>query len=307
MKFKCSKRSIFVLFLTLLITSILFSVPKRTSKISRAMHHMNSDDRHYLTIFLRSVLFSDSFAYLLFGSKPISITNFEKSFPFAFSRHFGAKSDFDINKGLKVFRRHENLFSSENIIVHFSEDAEMIDFLMINKRNLLKTLQEHIDDFKQVLGSEITPESLFTQLTEMNEIHDLFDVIDNHAALFGILLGYGRENSWLFHQKSMLFRKMNQFKPPLKQDSSLEEKFAEIDRKGEPFNDIPREGKYILQSPLIPLPQFMAVPTSLETKKLKKKYKREREEIKKIFAKQGLIEGTFEQLMEERHEIPLNH
>ncbi len=284
--------------LFLIGSTLVFILPKKVARSTKALGHLSLEDRRYLTIFLRSILFADSFAYLLFGSKSVAITNFDKFFPFAFSRHFAAKSDFDINKGLEVFRKNEHLFSSENIIVCFDEDAELIDLLMINKKNLLRTLEEHIEDFRQVLGPGTTTKSLFTQITTTSGIYDLLKIIDHHDALFGILLGYGRDNAWLFNEKSTISEKLNEFRPPLKRDSSLEKKLAEIVQKTTPFNDVPREWKYVLQCPRIPLPQFMADLNSQETKMLKERYNKEREGLYKIFARQGLVEATFEQLMD---------
>lgn len=260
---------------------------------------MSPDERYFLSTFLRGILFSDDFSYLLFGSKPIAAGDVEKPTSFYFSSHCLSPSNLKIGKGFEVFKKNQHLFSSSNIIVHLSEDADYYDLVMINKKNLLKTLEQHINDFKQVLGPEITTEYLFTQITENAGIQGLVKVINYHEALLGILLGYGRNNAWLFHQKSTMSRRMNQFEPLLKWDGTLEKKFAEEVQKMTFFSDDPHEYKYTAKSPRLPLPHFMADPNSLETKMLKEQYGKERENMKRLFAKQNYVEATLQKLMGE--------
>jgi hypothetical protein len=200
------------------------------------------------------------------------------------------------SKGLEIFKKNQHLFSSENIIVRFSEDEEATYVLMINKQNLLKTLKEHIDDFKEVLGSDTTVESLFAQITDNN--YSFVDVIKDHDALVGILLGYGRNNAWLFHRKNTIRRKLREFNPPLKREGALEKEFTDVVKKITFFTKEAREYKYILKSPRIPLLHFMADPNSLETKELTQQYEKERREIKRRFAKQNYVEAALEQLMD---------
>ena len=194
-----------------------------------------------------------------------------------------------------IFKKNQHLLSSGNIIVRFSEDEEATYVLMINKKNLLKTLKEHISDFKQVLGPDATVESLFTQITDRD--YSFVDVIKDHVALVGILLGYGRNNAWQFHRKNTIRHKLREFKPPIKRDGLLEKEFAEIVEKTTSFSEDNHEYKYILKSPRIPLLHFCADPNSVETKSLLEQYEKERREIKRLFAKRNYVEATLEQLM----------
>lgn len=162
------------------------------------------------------------------------------------------------------------------------------------KKNLQRNLKEHINDFQQVLRQEATAESLFARLTG-NE--DLVEVVNSHQALLGILLGYGRENAWLFYQKDKL-RSMSRFAPPMKKDDSIDKQLAQIVQKADSFSEDLHEWKYILKCPRLPLPHFMADPNSLETKKLKKRYEKERQKMKKLFAQENYVEATLQKLMD---------
>jgi hypothetical protein len=295
MKFK---KLIIALFLLILIGNAIAFLPRKASRSSfKALGQMSSEERDYLATFLHILLFSDNFAYLLFGSKPIAIAGFEKLSRFTISHDYRSALNLKIIKGFELLKKNQYLFSCSNIIVYFDEDESNLFILMINKKNLLKTLEESIDDFRQVLGSETTVKSLFTRIIGGEEY--LADVIKNHEALLGILLGYGRNNAWLFHEYGTICRRLSRFEPPMKGDSLLEKRFNEINQKTGGFSEDFQECKYILKSPYISLPHFMADFNSLETKKLKESYEKERENMKKLFAKQNYVEATLLKLMDE--------
>jgi hypothetical protein len=257
---------------------------------------MSPEDRYYLATFFRILLFSDDFSYLLYGTKPVACADFEKPTSYYFSDVCLSPLSLKASKGLQIFKKNQHLFSSGNIIVRFSEDEEATYVLMINKKNLLNTLKEHINDFKQILGPAATVESLFTQITDRD--YSFVDAVKDHDALVGILLGYGRNNAWLFHRKNTLRHKLREFKPPIKRDESLEKEFTEIVKKTTSFTNEAREYKYILKSPRIPLLHFMVDPLSLETKSLLEQYEKERKEMRRLFAKRNYVEATLEQLMD---------
>jgi hypothetical protein len=269
---------------------------KKTSCSFEVLSQMSQEDRYYLSVFLCTILFYDDFSYLLFGSKPIAYASFDKpvSFRFSYGRVF--ESDLELSRGFNVFEKNKHLFLSDNIAVRFYEDNELLEILMINKKNLLKMLEVHINDFKLVLGPEVSIESLYAKITAQE---NLAQVVNNHDALFGILLGYGRNNAWLFHRKSTIFRELNTFNPPKKRKAFLEKEWAKVAQKMTFFSEESCGEKYTLKTPRLPLLHFMADPSSLETKQLKAQYRKEREEMKKLFAKQGWLEATLQKLMSE--------
>ncbi len=299
MKFKRWKGLIIALLILVLTGSAIPFLAREHSRSTRILSQLSDDERHCLSVFLDFTLFYDNFAYLLFGSKPIAITGCQKSTPsFYFSRHFLSSLDVEEKMGFEVFKKMQHLFCSRNVIVHITEDEDNLYLLMINKKNLLRTLQEHIEDFKQVLGAENTVESLFNRITAGKE--HLADVLKKHQALLGILLGFGRNNSWLFHEKSTIRTKLKEFAPPKKRDSSLEKELDLMDQNTTAFSENSRESKYILRNPsAIPLPGFMVDPHSLETKQLKERYEKDRQGMKKIFAKQSFVDATLQLLMKE--------
>jgi hypothetical protein len=300
MKFKRLKKFAMVLLILLLICSTTAFFIRKESRSNRILHHLSDEEKHCLSVFLRITLFSENFAYVLFGNKPIAFTSCEKSAPsFSFSDSFLSPLDLEEKKGFEVFKKIQHSFCSKNIIVKITEDDNNLFLLMINKKNLLNMLQKHIDDFKQILGAQTTVESLFSRITTGNEY--LADVIDKHEALLGILLGYGRNNSWLFYQKRTLAMKLNEFSPPRKRNNTLEKKLDDIIQNTTAFSNNSREKKYILKNPLVvlPLPGFMVDPHSLETQQLKEIYGKNRQNMKRIFSQQDFVKATLALLMNE--------
>src|ERR1700722_2067729 len=220
------------------------------------LNELSDEEQHCLSVFLRISLFPENFAYVLFGEKPMAFTSCEKSLPsFSFSRGFLSTLDLEERKGFEVFKKLQHLFSSKNIVVKITENDSHLFLLMINRKNLLNVLRKNIDDFKQVLGPENTVKSLFHRMTSGDE--HLADVINQHEALLGILLGYGKHNSWLFHQKRTITMKLNEFAPPKKRNSALEQEYDYIDQNKTGFSDGSRERKYVLRNPIVvPLPGF---------------------------------------------------
>jgi hypothetical protein len=78
-------------------------------------------------------------------------------------------------------------------------------------------------------------------------------VIKDHEALLGILLGFGRNNAWLFHNKRRVMRELDEFGFPLKRTDLLEKELAEINRQMDCFGpDLPYRTS-VLKKPYIPL------------------------------------------------------
>ncbi len=292
-----SKAVVITLLLLLLAgSSVPFFVREKVCN-KGVLAQLSDDEKHCLSIFLRMTLFYENFAYLLFGNKPVALTGCQKTeSSFSWGSDFLSPLNLEERKGLEVFKKMQPLFLSKNIIVNITEDNEYLYLKMINKKNLLRTLRENIEDFKQVLGDETTVEQLFDRITAGKD--HLYNILNGHQALFGILLGFGRSNSWLFHKKDTIYKKLNAFTQPQKRDDSLQKILDEIQKNTTGFNDVSDERKYILKNPqLLLLPGFMVDPNSLETRQLREMYEKDRQYMKSIFSKQNFVEATLTVLM----------
>ena len=66
-------------------------------------------------------------------------------------------------------------------------------FLLINRRAFYQAVRENLPLFQYVLGPTITPEKLFTQLTNPKE--SFSSVFKDDKVLIGIVLGFGQQNA----------------------------------------------------------------------------------------------------------------
>ena len=81
--------------------------------------------------------------------------------------------------------------------------------LIGNKNCLRQAVEAHKADFESVLGFPITEDMILAAL-EQGQGH-IFERIFSHDALLGILLGFGKENSWSFH---IADKKLQSFSKP---------------------------------------------------------------------------------------------
>jgi hypothetical protein len=110
-----------------------------------------------------------------------------------------------------------------------------------------------LDDFREILGKPCTSEEVFWILTHPDH-SDFYTIID-HNRLFGILLGFGRNNACLYEQSREASRSNFTAHQRLEHDPL------------EGFNDEwPWPGRLLS-------PCFVCDPTTEETKHLKKHYK----------------------------------
>ena len=153
MKFRRLNRLIILLSILILSGSTFFFARKDRSSSAELLTRMTLEERYYLDAFLRNLLFVEDFSYVLFGSKPMSFTSYEKYvLPFNVSYDYVSASNLKIKKGLEVFKKYQHFFSSSNIDMRFFDDPEDLVLVMINKKNFLHVFNKYQSDFKQVFG-----------------------------------------------------------------------------------------------------------------------------------------------------------
>jgi FKBP-type peptidyl-prolyl cis-trans isomerase len=126
--------------------------------------------------------------YVLFGKKPVCILEYKEN-----SFYFEPREFHQLSVALCVARNllKRPLFQSGNIVFHFDEKDETL--LIINKKEFLKTIKDHLILFQYVLGPSITPELLFEAITSPG--HSFCETLKYDRVLIGIVLGYGIQNA----------------------------------------------------------------------------------------------------------------
>ena len=250
-----------------------------TDPVCRVLRSIPIEERCFLDYFFRTLLLTDSGIFVLNGSKPAGRFYFFGTCYYQSTIHWrGFYRSTLFKKGFEVWKKYEHLFPSKKYCLSFSEDEEKgIRVLLLNKPQLSEVIANNIEDFKRVLGSNINLELLLAMMA--NEPERFWGILDQHDALEGIVLGYGRHNSWLFHQKEVFANAM----PPLKGEI-LEKHLLQFNQKLQP-TPYKRSALHFSSMPF-----FMCDPAHPETHELWQKYKQQRKECASLFRGGNFLE-----------------
>lgn len=260
-------------------------------------------DKRRLEYFFRDVCFLNAWAYTLIGSKPMSIHQYRK--PWAAVQYFIyhpelkdillhcfwppkfreicfflSPQQLRIKLGWEALNKYIPYFSNSRFALYTypSKDYEMVCLAIIDKKKFIKIIERYPEDFQTILQE---------QAVEPGELLDdtnLYPFVErlNHDGLIGTVLGFGRENAWLFKK----YRELNIEEWPLASpwvefDDAHLEALNERDRSFSPW-DI---------SDLF-YPPFACDPDSEETKQLQRTYREEMEKIVKYYEGKDVVEAT---------------
>src|SRR5207248_214704 len=110
------------------------------------------------------------------------------------------------NKYLPSFNIKNFMFKSER-----TEDSNVI--FLVNKNNFIKVVNEHIIEFRKILGENITAENLFLQIIDNR--NSIWQILKEDHCLLGILFGYGYKNSQMFKRREEIVDLIAGLSPPL--------------------------------------------------------------------------------------------
>ena len=166
------------------------------------MLYMPVRDKKKLTAFMQILFAEDSFGYTILGSKPLSWVTYRRPLPLSswakFCDAFSTRNR-TLRSGWKTWEKYQHLFPSTQLVIeHPKCHPDVTSILIINMDKFDAVVNENKVDFQEVLGREITSGlQLFNEARGLSLINE---VLEGHQALLGIVLGYGRDNSWQFHE-----------------------------------------------------------------------------------------------------------
>lgn len=268
-------------------------------------YHMDEKEKLLIETLLQDMMFEQGFAYTLFGNKPVSLAGY---FPIpSFDSIFFNKR----HTRLPILEAWSAL--EKNILCHLQGDYALLKqvdlsekkhhiftVIIINKPCFLQVVAEHLDLFCELLEEKIHPQKLLDEVL-LNK-RSLLDILKQNEALYGIVLGYGKQNSFAFKRRWDLAQVFN----PYCQNSQKFSPFYPKTSKG--FQSSEEEYFYfekehyfldIHPSPLSPLnpPCFMIMKNNeKETKTLEKTYKNNFKKIIKIYAEGYFLSITLNRL-----------
>lgn len=238
-------------------------------------------DKESLAEFMQILFAQSNFAYTLVGSKPLSWENFQNPLPFSnWTSFYDSFSKYHrtVRSGWKTWEKYQHLFPSTYFFAENTpSDRGYTSILMINKDRFNDVVNENKQDFQKVLGRDITDGF---QLLEEAKHHSLMhEVLGGHQALLGMVLGYGRDNAWKFHEGCKTRTAIGWVWE--------EEEYDPLEHEKESDNDSP-----YYQLVHYSCPSFSGDPHSEESKALKKEYLLTKQKILEYYKDKDFLEAT---------------
>lgn len=199
-------KSIYVIFLCVALLFWEYSQRSKTSVCyldQRGDVHtlsLSVEDKKRLFSFMRMLFAEDSFAYTLLGSKPVSWSCYKNPLPFtnvSMFRDSLKKYHRTLRLGWKTWSKYRHLFPAANFWAESPKSDPMyVSILIVNEERFNHIVNNYKQDFQNVLNRQIADG--LQLLKEAKNSSLMNEVLEGHQALLGIVLGYGRDNSWEF-------------------------------------------------------------------------------------------------------------
>ncbi|MGE5195902.1 MAG: hypothetical protein ACM3JI_01060 [Anaerolineae bacterium] len=299
----------------LIICCWAFATQLTSSEITQILREIPQKERNNLEWFFRHAVAEDSFAYVIFGSKPMAISGYCDFSELRFHGCFQKPDEFiyslfetcdalnlRIKNGFEAWQKYRNYFCTQKYVFKKCKNIIKNDFVcvvIVNIDLFVNTVEKHLDVFQKALGQHITPDFLLEKIERDENIFSL--ILKDNETLIGTLLGYGIHNATLFHQRRKISNKCprsyiylaEEKIKPLSGFSSTEKELQYDNKKLKSF--APRK-ELVLNPLFMQLPVFVADLDDPETKTLKKTYEKEQKKILKKYKDNDFLEITLGQL-----------
>jgi hypothetical protein len=201
--------------------------PEKSAKLSEVFS-ITDEERGWLREFFHDLLFEEMGAYVLYGTKPMAWSSIEKAYTeeeqAQIKAWYDALSDqektkyivreddrYDFYTNFHKWERIKHRFSIKQYLfgtfpARFDSDGPDSLFF-VNIEMALRTLLEYYEDFRRILGFDFDPLQAVFEIE--NRESKFWNVVIHNDVLLGILLGFGRDNSWFFEWRTQLKEEAN--------------------------------------------------------------------------------------------------
>ncbi len=239
-------------------------------------------DKKRLDSLFRHLCIVELWSYTLIGSKPVTFTGYRKplfsslSHPTYFVRNLRKFWRWE------TWLKYQHYFSDSRFQVFAESDPREGTYTwmtIIDTEHFARIVQQYQQDFRLVLGNEAVNPQAFIE--EAKHRPFITDVLKDHDGLIGTILGYGRNNAWLFYDREQ--GKDTQLTSVWEPDF-LDRMITHLSKKD--WNLAPWELSDLYY------PSFAAIQDSEETVQLKQIYQISREKIVRYYEGQDFVEAT---------------
>jgi|GEM_PF-6714414 len=258
--------------------------------LESSIQNIPQKDIKKIESFFEDLIKWHDFAYPIFGSKPMSLADYNLKVPGQLPFYKKIRSWFRLTKRkdqLEAWYKYKNEFEL-NEFIFLDEEKDLFNCLaliLINQKNMLQLLKTHEAIFKEELGDSFTPESFLETLK--NRKLSLGQATKNNQKLLGIMLGYGVRNATLFQERYHLMKKITQ--GGLAEINELTDKLNRLEEQVGNFSELEEDASI---SPLY----FLADRYHPETMTLKKQYELDRQNIEHMQQKPHFMDTVLQRL-----------
>jgi hypothetical protein len=243
---------------------------------------LKEKERVTLTKCFEELLLTHGGAYTLFGSKPATIEDLIDMSPENYKKlqeYLAAhpeiptiEVDRHLEEGWEVLKQKAIPFSNRFVMTEVNCGSYNL-LVFLNTELTIRSMKEYYSEFKRISGSDFDP-SVEVDNLRLGK-HDLWCRIFRDFVCTGVLLGYGIENARFFEKL---------YKERIKGNSQEEYQASE--------NIDPRiKADCYLNGIPFRIPVFVMFDKK-ESEELLRKYKNERERIKKFYADKSFLDET---------------
>lgn len=245
---------------------------------------LSPQEKQDLSFFIDQIIFFDQYPYTLVDYKPMSICNValeDEEDASGFSREALKRPKYQtLKRGYLVWKKYQSLFPRKKHILidyPFLEKGKK-EIALICPKLCMSIIHKYLDDFQKILEKPCTSEEVFWILTHP-EHNNFYTIIDN-THLVGILLGFGRNNAYLYEQHQGTASR-----------SDTEHQESRQYTLHLFNNEWPWPGGLLS-------PNFVCDPTTKETQQLKKHYKKARRIVRSTYFFRNRLEVTLALLIQ---------
>lgn len=190
-----------------------------------------------------------------------------------------------------TWKKYRHLFDIQNYIF-----LDSFGVLLINKKRLKTTINENDRKFRQILGSNFDVD-LFIE--DISNGQDPFLLLRKNHELLGIILGFGKHNSYLFQRRHEISGEVDLHEIPLNGRRPIlpSSGFETIQEELDVLEKLLRNNDdcWLFYFPIVNFNRvsFVSDPNHPESIFLKSKYETQRKAINRLF----LEEDWFEQIL----------
>jgi len=241
-----------------------------------------------MTDFFQNLLLVDAGVYTLLGSKPITRINLENFTEEEKQAYYAGLSQEELDKALILknyclsqnwenWKRVSNRFPLKRYMLFdkiYEEGTHVLYFVNIFQAAVV--IQENYEAFHKVVQYEFNPLDAVLEIQDKDS--KFWNAIQDNFLLWGLLLGYGKVNSYAFFWKHQSpSSAVTHFMNSLTENPRNDELIGEVEFTPSNFD----------------IPSFISFESN---KKTINHYRKEKENIKKMYAKQDFVEFTLDVL-----------